>query len=481
MKRIRIILIGCIVLTGIFYACSTNPVTGKKQLTFMSEEQEVAMGKEADPQIIAQYGLYEDKTLQDFINEKGKAMAAVSHRPKLEYNFRIVDSDIVNAFAVPGGYVYFTRGIMAHFNNEAQFAGVLGHEIGHITARHSVIQQRNAMLGNIGLIAGVVIKPELAEFAETASQGMQLLFLKFGRDDEKQSDELGVEYSSKIGYDAKEMAGFFTTLERQSNAAGGGSLPEFLSTHPNPAGRHDNVQKLATKWQQENANESYLVNRNQYLKKLEGLVYGPDPRQGYTEQSVFYHPVLKFEWALPSGWTVQNTPTVVQVTPQDGQALIQMTLANATTPREAAQQLVTNNQLTVLDAKETRVNGFESYMLVADAPATTQSQALRILCYYIKKDNNIYQLMGISTTAQFSAYHTRFSNSFTSFKTLTNTQKLNKQPERVRIKTAATTTTLEQLFKTYNMPSSRFEELSILNGMLLTDQVQKGTLIKIVQ
>ena len=143
MKKITLIayLTSCIFL---FDNCARNPVTGKSQVVLMSEAQEIAMGKEADPQIIAQFGLYDNKALQDFITQKGKQLAAISHRPNLNYEFKILDSDVLNAFATPGGYVYFTRGIMAYFNNEAQFAGVLGHETGHITARHSVAQQRNA-------------------------------------------------------------------------------------------------------------------------------------------------------------------------------------------------------------------------------------------------------------------------------------------------------------------------------------------------
>ena len=179
-------------------SCAVNPVTGKKQIVLMSESQEIAMGADADPQIVAQYGLYENKVLQDFITQKGNEMAAVSHRPNLKYEFKIVDSEILNAFAVPGGYVYFTRGIMAHFNNEAEFAGVLGHEIGHITARHSVSQQSKAILGQVGLIGSMILVPQVAEFAEPLSQGLGLLFLKFGRDAERQSDELGVEYSQKL-------------------------------------------------------------------------------------------------------------------------------------------------------------------------------------------------------------------------------------------------------------------------------------------
>ncbi|HYG38475.1 MAG TPA: M48 family metalloprotease [Cytophagales bacterium] len=186
----------------------------------LSKSQEIAMGKQSDPDIVNFFGIYEDPTLQKFIKEKGEQMVAVSHRKGLDYEFKIVDSPVVNAFAVPGGYVYFTRGIMAHFNNEAEFAGVLGHEIGHITARHSAQQYSQSMLAQVGLVVGMVISPEFAQFADIAQSGVQLLFLKFGRDHERQSDKLGVEYSTKIGYDAQEMADFFQTLDRIGTGRG---------------------------------------------------------------------------------------------------------------------------------------------------------------------------------------------------------------------------------------------------------------------
>ena len=463
--------------------CARNPVTGKKQVVFMSEAQEVAMGQEADPQIIAQYGMYENKALQDFITEKGKAMAAVSHRPQLDYKFRILDSEILNAFAVPGGYVYFTRGIMAHFNDEAQFAGVLGHEIGHITARHSVVQQRNAMLGQLGIIAGLVIAPEFAQFAETASQGLGLLFLKFGRDDERQGDQLGVEYSTKIGYDAHQMANFFTTLERQGTKAGAAELPEFLSTHPNPGDRHNTVEKLATEWQNKLNLKTPSTNRNAYLKRIEGLVYGEDPRQGFLENSVFYHPELKFQFPVPQGWNYQNTPQRVQMAPADGKALMYLTLARGNSLEEAARAMAQANGLQIVQLQQTTVNGLEAVVMMADAvpqQQQQQQQPLRTLSYFIKQGSNMYQILGVSTSQNFPAYQNAFLNTMRGFRELTDAAKINRQPERIRIKTLASSSTLEQALKTYNMPSSRYEELAILNGMQLKDQLEKGTMIKVI-
>ncbi len=224
-------------------------------------------GNQPDPQVIAQFGLYNNPTLQRLIDEKGQQMNKVSDRPG-NYGFTIVDSPMINAFATPQGHVYFTRGIMAHFNNEAQFAGVLGHEIGHITARHSAKQQTNAIIGQVGLMGAMIASPRLAQFGEQAMQGMQLLFLKFGRDDERQSDELGVQYSSAIGYDAAQMADFFQTLAREQGKHSQQAIPDFLSTHPNPEDRYTTVQQLAAEWQQKLPADQFAVGRDSYLRAL---------------------------------------------------------------------------------------------------------------------------------------------------------------------------------------------------------------------
>jgi predicted Zn-dependent protease len=463
-------------------SCALNPVTGKKQLVFMSEEQEIAMGKDADPQIVAQYGLYENKQLQDFITQKGKDMAAISHRPNLNYEFKILDSEVLNAFAVPGGYVYFTRGIMAHFNNEAEFAGVLGHEIGHITARHSVSQQTKAVLGQVGLIGSMILVPQVAEFAEPLSQGLGLLFLKFGRDAERQSDELGVEYSSKIGYDAKEMAGFFNTLERKSSGTEGGELPDFLSTHPNPGSRNTAVMNLSVEWKNKLKLNNPSINRDSYLRKIEGLVYGEDPRQGFLENNVFYHPELKFEFPTPQGWNYQNTPQRVQLAPKGGKAILMMTLAGGTNLQSAAEKSIADYNLRVIESVTVKINGLNAISILADVKPKEgkEDSNVRTLSYLIAHNNAIYHILGASSIADFNTYSAYFSQSMKNFKELKDIDKLNKKAERIRIKTVPKTGTLKQVLGNYKVSESRMDELSILNGMQLTDRVQQGSLIKII-
>ncbi|HEY0676859.1 MAG TPA: M48 family metalloprotease [Chitinophagaceae bacterium] len=462
----------------VFNHCARNPVTGKKQVVFMSEEQEIAMGKEADPQIIAQFGLYEDSALQRFLTEKGKQMAAISHRPNLDYQFRVVNSEVINAFAVPGGYVYFTRGIMAHFNNEAEMAGVLGHEIGHITARHSVAQQRNQILGQLGIIAGIIINPKLGQFAEAASQGVGLLLLKFGRDAERQSDELGVEYSTKINYDAQQMSTFFQTLQRQGEKSGSNELPGFLSTHPDPGERTVTVAKLATEWKQKLNVTNPQVNRDSYLRRIEGLVYGEDPREGYLENNVFYHPVLRFQFATPANWAYLNSPQSVQMAPKDGKALMFLTLGRGKSVEEAANAILQQYKLQAVDSRKVQVNGLEALAMIADQ--VQEQGTLRTLSYLIKYGENIYLILGVSALPDFPNYESYFINTMQSFRELNDASKINKKPQRIRIQTVRQGGNLGQVLRSFNMPENKLEELSLLNGMKLTDMVTQGMLIKVL-
>lgn len=463
-----------------FLGCAKNPVTGHRDLMLLSESQEVAMGQQADPDIIRYFGLYDNKELQQFINEKGQQMVAVSHRKNLKYEFKIVDSPVVNAFAIPGGYVYFTRGIMAYLNNEAEFAGVLGHEIGHITARHSAKQYTNQMLAQVGLIAGVLIAPRLADYADVAQQGVSLLFLKFGRDAERQSDQLGVEYSTKINYDARQMADFFGTLKQLEAQSGTEEVPDFLSTHPNPGDRQRDVGKAATEWRKKVNATNLKVNRDSYLRMIDGIVYGDDPRQGFAEDNVFYHPVMKFQFPYPSSWTMQNTPEQVQFAPKDGRAMMLMTLAKGSSVENAAEALAQNYKLTVQESKRDNVNGSPAVIMIADQQ-TEEQPGIRTLIYVIDHSGNYFALIGVSAKNDFNNYYQLFNSSMSGFKTLTDPSKLNKQPERIDIKTVSNDGTLEQALRNYQVPQKRLEEVATLNGMKLKDKVSRGMLIKVIK
>jgi predicted Zn-dependent protease len=219
--------------TALLAGCAVNPVTGKREFMLMSENQEIALGKSAHGDIVKTYGLYDNPAIQNWFNERGQEMALITHRSNLKYTFTVLDSPVVNAFAVPGGYVYVTRGILGYFNNEAQFAGVLAHELGHVNARHSAEMYSKAQLANLTIGIGSIFSEEFAKYAQFASIGVSLMFLKFSRDDERQADRLGVEYSSKVGYDAAEMSVFFHTLERLQPS--GGSLPA-LGKHSSGSG-----------------------------------------------------------------------------------------------------------------------------------------------------------------------------------------------------------------------------------------------------
>ena len=473
-------LLSLFVLSGLFtiYSCATNPVTGKKEFMLLSEQKERAMGEQSDPEIVAYFGLYQDQQLQNFIDTKGEAMADISHRSSLDWEFKIVDSPVVNAFAVPGGFVYFTRGIMAHFNNEAEFAGVLGHEIGHVTARHSAQQYSKSMLAQVGLTVGMVVSETFSQFANVLGQGVGILFLKFGRDAERESDKLGAEYSSKIGYDAMEMAEFFNTLQRKSEIAGQEPVPSFLSTHPHPADRLEKVREYAEFWKNKLKRDDFKVNRNSYLRMIDGIVYGEDPRQGFRENNMFYHPVLKFKFPVPTGWAFQNTPQQVQMAPEGGEAMMMFTLENAQSLQAAAQQVLEKYSLQLVESNNVNVNGLNALALIAEQQQ--EQMTIRVLAYLISYDGNIYNMMGVTASTTFNQYARIFTEVMEGFAPLTDPSKLNVKPERVRIREVGQTMTLEQALLKFGVPQDRLLELAVLNGMELQEIVNAGTLIKTV-
>jgi predicted Zn-dependent protease len=214
MKKIKRVFFSLTMLALMLavLSCVVNPVSGKRELMLFSEKQEIAMGQETDQQIRQQFGIYESKGLQDYINGVGQKMVPYSHRPNLTYHFAVLDTSVVNAFAAPGGYIYVTRGILALMGSEAELAVVLGHEMGHVAARHSMKQLSGQLLAQVGLAVGSILSKDIRKLAGLAGIGMQLLFLKFSRSDEYQADSLGIGYARQARYAPGEMLRFFAAL-----------------------------------------------------------------------------------------------------------------------------------------------------------------------------------------------------------------------------------------------------------------------------
>jgi predicted Zn-dependent protease len=440
-------------------------------------------GAQPDPQVIAQFGLLDNAKLQAYIDQKGMQMGRISDRPADVKGFTVVDSPIINAFATPDGHVYFTRGILAYFNNEAQFSGVLGHEIGHITARHGQKQQTRSTIANGAILLGSILSRRVASIAQPAAQVVGIGLLKYGRDDESESDQLGVKYSSKIGYDPASMADFFLTLSRTEQSSGAATVPTFLSSHPNSADRYTTVKKLAQQAEQQ-AGRQLAVNRDQYLRLIEGLPYGDNPREGYVENSVFYHPDLKFQFPVPQSWKSQNSPSQFQMAEPNGKAVQILLPAGNKGLDETAQALVQQLKIQNAQAQKTTVNNFPALVIQGDQVGQDQSGQQGItastLTYLIQDGQTIYALVGLCGPGTLGTYGSTFQRTAQGFRRLTDAAKLNKQPERVRIKTAKAGQTLASALAANGIASKRYEELAILNGMKTTDKMTAGMLFKVV-
>jgi len=486
MNRLRILVTVSlfIMVVALIISCAVNPVTGKRQLVLMSEAQEIALGASYDPQVIATFGEYADANLESFLQSKANEMGLISHRPKIQYHVKVLDSPVVNAFATPGGYIYFTRGILAQFTNEAEAMGVLGHEMGHIAARHSVSQQTKQTMGTLLVITGMIVSKEFAKYADYAMQGMQLLFLKFSRDDERQADTLGVEYSSKIGYDAQKMADFFQVLNKMSMSESEGGVPTFLSTHPNPEDRYNYVKKDAKVWQTRLNMPSWKVNGDSYLQMINGIVYGEDPRQGYVEGNIFYHPELKFKFSFPSGWKYENMPTQVNFAPEDQKAMIVFTIAGQKTLQTAVDSTIKQLGLTLVSSEKKTVNGMPAIATVSKQTSqdqsTGQQQTIMVLSYFIDYGGTYYVFHGVSSDADFSTYNKLFESNMTTFNKLTDLTKINVKPKKILVKKVERAGTLADTFTTLGVKKGQMDELALLNEMELTDRVQAGKLIKII-
>lgn len=457
-----------------FAACSTNPVTGRRELSLISESQEISMGLAAAQDISASIGLVPDSGLQQYVRGLGLNLARTSERPQLPWSFTVIDDPMVNAFALPGGPIFVTRGILAHMNSEAELVSVLGHEIGHITARHSVSQMSRAQLAQIGLVAAVIVKPELMEFGNLASQGLGLLFMKFGRDDETQSDELGFKYMTAAGYDPAQMTAMFRTLGRLS-AGAQGRVPEWMSTHPDPGNR---VQATERRIAATTLPANLKVERESFLRRTDGLVFGDNPRQGYFREQLFLHPDLRFQFNFPSGWKTANQMTQVVGASQQEDAIVVLTHAGEKTPSAALTEFDAIEGVQAGRSSSVSVNGLPA--VSASFTASTQNGTLRGWVTFVSLDGGTFRLLTYTSSDRFGAYDSIMRTSVNSFRRLTDQAALSVQPARVALVRTTRAMTIPEFDRAY--PSSiSAVQLALINGLEPGATIPSGTLMKRVR
>ena len=419
-------------------SCAVNPVSGHRELALITEDQEIQMGREVAAAAEAQLGLVDDARLQEYVQRVGISLAQASERPALPWTFRVVDDPTPNAFAAPGGFIFITRGLLAMMRNEAELATVLGHEIGHVTARHSVSMMSKAQLGQIGLGVGSIISPTVAQFGELAAGGLQLLFLSYSRDDERQADDLGYRYALTQGYDVREMVKVFVSLQQTSKLAGDSPIPNWLSSHPYPAERIVRIDKRIETLQ---VSSQLRVGEEDYLARIDGLMYGENPRNGYFESNRFFHPDMEFRFDLPPGWKAQNLAQMVVAGSPDKDALIQLTLA-AGARQAAADAFLGQQGLTPGRVTRESVNGLAA--VIGQFEAQTEQGPLGGRVAFITLADRTYRILAYTPAQKLSSYDSAFRQSIGSFARLTDRDALRRQPDEIEIVRLTRTMTFDQ-------------------------------------
>jgi predicted Zn-dependent protease len=319
-----------ILAAALLAGCATvvNPVTGREERTVMDEAAEIAEGRKAHPQVLAEYGRYDNARVQAYVNEVGQKLAKQSHRGSLQWTFTVLDSPEINAFALPGGYVYVTRGIMAYMESEADLAGVIGHEIGHVTARHGAQRATRQQTAGLGVFAASVLGAVLGvgdlagQVAQTAAAGY---IASYSRDQELQADQLGAEYLARNRYDPSNMVDVIGVLKDQERYAADAARDEgraapsggnWLSSHPSNEQRLADIRGIAAKYKGQYGDDG----RARYLQVVDGMAFGESREQGVTRGRSFYHEPLGIALTAPQGWKIANAPDAITLVNAAGDA-----------------------------------------------------------------------------------------------------------------------------------------------------------------
>ncbi len=422
-----------VLVLALVAACATNPVTGRRELSLMSEGQEISIGQEQDPLVKKEMGIYNDPELQKYVSDIGLRLAKLSERPNLPWHFTVVDQPAINAFALPGGYIYITRGILAFLQDEAELAGVLGHEIGHVTARHAAQQYTRGLGGQIGLIALGIFVPAARPFGDLTSTALGALFLKYGRDDELQSDELGAKYEAAGGWDPAGVPGMLSTLGRLDEAQGDRKgIPNWMSSHPEPLSRVKEIQPLVEQLRKTTPSAN-ATDRDALLRRIDGMVYGDNPEQGIARGSTFLHPPLRFRIDFPTGWEIANSPSQVMAKAPGADIFILMQLVEQPQGRNM-QEIALNHMrmagFQAVQGERATIDGNDAFVGVYQGQIEGLG-AVGTRAAHIAYGTNYYLVAGMAAPNAFQQADSAFVRTIRSFKRLSAEEAENIRPDRV--------------------------------------------------
>ncbi|HEY7318503.1 MAG TPA: M48 family metalloprotease [Candidatus Binatia bacterium] len=471
-------------------ACTMDivPATGERRFLGYTWQEEAAIGKQSSKEIASLFGLYHDPKLEQYVTEVGNRVLATSHLRRAgteaqirntPITFTILDSPVVNAMALPGGYIYVTRGMLAYLNNEDQLATVLAHEIGHVAARHAARQAWQQQIGQGLLLGGALLGQGILglpaqNILDLGGMAAQLLFLRYSRDDELEADKLSVEYSSLAGYDPREVISFFQTLDRMQENEGQG-MPNFLSTHPNPGDRIQQIRQLSAA-QPRDRRTAPVVAR--YLNTIDGLVLGDDPRQGFVEGNIFYHPASRFQFPVPRGFKLVNQPAQVIMVENQNRAILGFTSSGEKSLQAAAARILNQRGLRIIDRGPMRSNQFPAYAVVADGQMEN-GQVMRVMFYFIDYRGTIYQFVGYTAPQTFGAFRSAFLQTMEGFGEIQDSRILNRGPVRVSLETVSRTGRFADLIPR-NLPAPfKPDEVALLNEVGLQQEIEPGRMLKI--
>lgn len=469
---------------------SVSPVTGRERAYGYSWEQEQALGREADREIVAQFGTYGDAELEAYVRRVGESVLAASHLRRedappeyrtAKFVFRVLDTEAVNAFALPGGFVYVTRGLLAHLRNEAQLAVVLGHEIGHVAARHrsqSVLESGLVMAGLMGAgIAGERMAGAGQEIQDFGGIAAQLMLIRYSRDDERESDRLGVEYAALAGYRAEEGAEFLVTVQRLQ--ARGGRLPAFLSSHPDPGRREEAVAWAAAEWASR-GHDGQRVAADTFLAHIDGITLGEDPRMGFVHDGRFYHPEGAFWFPVPRGWDVAREGRQVRIGPPAAAGVEVKFGFGSRHPNAdvAAAEFVRENGLENAASYRTNMNGFPGARVAAGL--TTGGGDFTVAGYWMQHRGQLVRWVGIAEPGAWEALEESIGVMTRGFRALSDERILSMQPARLALVTTEAEEPFRALVDARHLPAGMdLEAIAILNGVEADDVIPAGTLLKL--